>query len=234
MVKLLSLSQGKCQHTNIVRICHNTTDEEAFVEPMISTNSTKQEGNVLKHSTEVKYNRQRYNIQDVFSFSNEQEHHHHKPEKTFISSSMESGNSQRDQSNEPNGPAKKLYMFRKKGRHNPLIRRDTKNVPKNFCKAFSVFMEGLPSREGEDWRKAMKDFRRLESKNKYNNILIQKLLSNGRIVPFFKEFLTNHAADWIEGSKIADKEVHVEAIRIYTNLINSLTYVEQDPNPSDE
>ena len=79
----------------------------------------------------------------------------------------------------------------------------------------------------------MKEFRHLESKNKYNNILIQKLLSNGRIVPFFMEFLTNYAADWIERSKIADKEVHIEAIRIYINLINSLTYVEQDPNHSD-
>jgi len=53
-------------------------------------------------------------------------------------------------------------------------------------------------------------------------------------VPFFKDFLSNHAEDWISSSKISDKEVHLEAVKIYMTLINSLAYVEPDPNPSDE
>lgn len=61
----------------------------------------------------------------------------------------------------------------------------------------------------------MREFRKMEKKGKYNNILIQKMLSKPRIAPYFKDFLDNHAAEWINHSKIADKDVHLEAISIY-------------------
>jgi hypothetical protein len=85
-------------------------------------------------------------------------------------------------------------------------------------------MEGLP--QTEEWEVAMKDLRKIEkkSKSKYNNILIHRLLSNPRVGLYFKEFLLNHAADWINSSKITDKDIHLEAIQIYCKLLEDLSY----------
>lgn len=63
---------------------------------------------------------------------------------------------------------------------------------------------------------------------------MHKILSNPRICPYFKQFLSGHAADWINNSKISDKQIHIEAIEIYSKLLNNLAYAEVDPSPSDE
>lgn len=41
---------------------------------------------------------------------------------------------------------------------------------------------------------------------------MQKLLSNTRICIFFKQFLETYASEWIDNSKITDKQIHIEAI----------------------
>ena len=82
----------------------------------------------------------------------------------------------------------------------------------------------------------MRDFKSIErkSKNKYNNILIHRLLSSPRVCIYFKDFLENHAENWINSSKITDKQVHIEAIRIYHKLVDDLAYAEVDPCNSEE
>lgn len=82
----------------------------------------------------------------------------------------------------------------------------------------------------------MRDIRNIEKrgKNKYNNVLIQRLLSSPRVCVFFKRFLEGHAAEWINSSKISDKQIHIEAIRIYHKLVDDLVdpkYAEVDPSP---
>ena len=62
---------------------------------------------------------------------------------------------------------------------------------------------------------------------------MHRILSNPRIGYFFDFFLKEHAEDWIRSSKISDKEVHLEAITIYSNLLNKIVYAEADPSPSD-
>jgi hypothetical protein len=53
---------------------------------------------------------------------------------------------------------------------------------------------------------------------------MHRLLSNPRICVYFKEFLENYAAEWINNSKITDKEIHLEAIQIYFKLLDNLSY----------
>jgi hypothetical protein len=97
-------------------------------------------------------------------------------------------------------------------------------------------MEQISSKGSEEWSLAMRNFRKIERRNKhkYNNILMHKILSNQRICPYFKHFLSSHAADWINSSKISDKQIHIEAIEIYSKLLNNLAYAEVDPSHSDE
>lgn len=72
-------------------------------------------------------------------------------------------------------------------------------------------MENVSNKGSEEWSLAMRDLRKLERRNKhkYNNILMHKILSNPRICPYFKQFLSTHAADWINASKINDKQIHL-------------------------
>lgn len=53
---------------------------------------------------------------------------------------------------------------------------------------------------------------------------MHRILSNPRIGYFFDLFLKEQAEDWIRSSKISDKEVHLEAIAIYSNLLNKIVY----------
>lgn len=91
---------------------------------------------------------------------------------------------------EPSHKMEKILFFHKKmAEDNKFIKRNTKNIPKNFCKAFISFMEGFERKKTERWTTAMDDYNKLVAKNKYNNILIQKMLSSLAIAPFFKQFL---------------------------------------------
>lgn len=52
----------------------------------------------------------------------------------------------------------------------------------------------------------------LTSRQKYNNSFIQRIVDDSDLQPYFMNFLANYAKDWIENSKIRDKDVHYEAI----------------------
>jgi hypothetical protein len=46
----------------------------------------------------------------------------------------------------------------------------------------------------------------------YNNMLIWKVISSKNCKDLFRQFLDEHAKEWIEQSKITDKDVHYQAI----------------------
>jgi hypothetical protein len=128
------------------------------------------------------------------------------------------------------GRNKKICLFQKTSINGKnFAKRNTKNIPKNFCKAFGNYMEGLD--QSKEWELAMREVKSIErrSQNKYNNILIHRLLSSPRVCVYFRHFLEGHAAEWIHSSKINDKQVHIEAIRIYHQLVDDLAYAEADP-----
>ncbi len=56
------------------------------------------------------------------------------------------------------------------------------------------------------------------SRQKYNNSFIQRIVDDPDLEGYFADFLNNHARDWIEKSKIRDKEVHFEAIEVFKRL----------------
>ncbi len=95
-------------------------------------------------------------------------------------------------------------------------------------------MEDHVRKTSEEWEMAMKVLKKIEIRDKYNNITMKRMMQNPRVVPFFKEFLQNYAGQWINNSKIADKEVHLEAIQIYLNFLEGIGFAEMDPSPSDE
>ena len=64
-------------------------------------------------------------------------------------------------------------------------------------------------KDNSDWRKAMQDLRKVEATDNFNNITVKKIMQNALLIPFFKEFLENHAENWINNSKITDKRVHL-------------------------
>lgn len=67
--------------------------------------------------------------------------------------------------------------------------------------------------------------------SKFNNILILKLISSYKMAPYFRQFLQSHAEEWINGSKVSDKGMHLEAVSIYLSLISKYDYAE-DANSS--
>lgn len=54
---------------------------------------------------------------------------------------------------------------------------------------------------------------------KFNNKVIEKIATDQSLNDHFKKFLKNKAEEWICSSKIHDKEVHIEAIKLYLQLV---------------
>lgn len=59
------------------------------------------------------------------------------------------------------------------------------------------------------------------SKQKFNNNFIQRIIDDEELEYYFKDFLENHAQDWINNSKIRNKGIHLEAINVFLNLKSS-------------
>lgn len=216
-------------HTNIVKVIRieGETEEES---PQITTMTKEEENHIIRHFTEIKFRNRNYVVEDIYVFSlNEtKDPIHIRQARSFISSSHDSKNSSGSDSSKRRirrRNTKKVCLFQKTGRRGHRYRkRNTKNIPKNFCKAFSNFMEDHVNKTSEEWGMAMKVLKKIEIRDKYNNITMKKMMQNPRVVPFFKEFLQNYAEQWINNSKIADKEVHLEAIKIYLNFLEGIAY----------
>jgi len=238
LVKSLELKSGTCQHTNVVKVV-SVQGEGREEDPQISTKTKQDENNVVRHYTEIKFKNRSYFVEDiyVFTLTEPKDANNLWQVRSFISSNdsrNSSGSDSNKQRNTRKRP-KKVCLFQKTGKHGHRYRkRNTKNIPKNFCKAFSNFMEDHSKKDSPEWAQAKRVLKKIEARDKYNNITMNKMLQNPRIVPFFREFLLNYAEGWITNSKIADKRVHLEAIRIYLELLGKLAYAEVDPSPSDE
>ena len=130
---------------------------------------------------------------------------------------------------------KKIYIFKKskkqKGQKNKSTEtlRNTKNVSKNFCKAFISYLRsnkitGISRNRIKD---GILTYERLFEKNKYNNRLIKKMIANEILRDLFRIFLEKEAVNWINQSRISDKHLHEEAISVYLNLFESMNLVDR-------
>ena len=55
-------------------------------------------------------------------------------------------------------------------------------------------------------------------KIKFNNHLIKAIVENDRLRDCFKLFLTMEATNWLERSKIKDKQTYLDAFKLYEKL----------------
>ena len=86
---------------------------------------------------------------------------------------------------------RKKQIFKKKGVNqnldNRLLRRNTKNIAKNFCKAFVSFLEQQKEII------AISKIKEMISKYKFNNNMIEKIATDDTIGQIFKKFLRTRA-----------------------------------------
>lgn len=67
LVKSMSLSNGECTHTNIVRVIR-TENEGEYASPQIINSTAEQHDNTLKRITEIQYLKVKYIVEDQFMF----------------------------------------------------------------------------------------------------------------------------------------------------------------------
>ena len=172
--------------------------EQRDEDPQISTKTKQDENNVVRHYTEIKFKNRIYFVEDVYVFTlaEHKDSNNIRQVRSFISSNDSRNSSGSDSSKQcsTRKKPKKVCLFQKTGKNGHRYRkRNTKNIPKNFCKAFSNFMEDHSKKDSPEWAQAKRVLKKIEARDKYNNIIINKMLQNPRIVPFFKEFLVNYA-----------------------------------------
>lgn len=109
-----------------------------------------------------------------------------------------------------NNMQKRIHIFKKplhSDNKNEGKRRVTKNLPKNFIKAFLNYLESVKDEKNTELLDCK--MRLFTSRQKFNNSFIQRIVDDSDLEQYFVNFLNNHARDWIEHSKIRDKEVHL-------------------------
>ena len=189
-------------------------------------------GNTIKKSTDIIYRNKRYSIEDNYSL--------HLPLNVAqMARESKDGASTNDSDNKNEGKEqnedKKIYIFKKlkknkgdKGRKMESS-RNTKNITKNFCKAFITYLKsnkvsGAPRAR---IREGISTYQRLFERRKYNNKQIKKMIAHESLRDLFRMFLEKEAKNWISQSKITDKALHEEAISIYLNLFESMNLVDR-------
>ena len=58
----------------------------------------------------------------------------------------------------------------------------------------------------------------LVRQTKYNNHLVTLIIDDQALRYYFRDFLTESAPEWIQHSKLKNKEIHEEAISVYLRL----------------
>lgn len=191
------------------------------------------QGNTIKKVTEIIHKNKKYTIEDNYSI-------HLPPGSAQLStretkdaaSTNDSDN--KNESKEKNED-KKIYIFKKlkknkfvKEKH-PEHLRNTKNITKNFCKAFLAYLKSdkIVGVERVKIREGIHTYSKLLECKKYNNKLIKKIISNEALRDLFKMFLEKEAKRWISESRVNDKTLHEEAIAIYLNLFECMALEER-------
>lgn len=147
-------------------------------------------GNTIKKITEIIHKNKKYSIEDNYSL--------HLPagQQQMGTRETKDGTSTNDSDNK--NEDKKIYIF-KKQKKNKFARdkkpeqliRNTKNITKNFCKAFLAFLKSdkVIDREPIQIREGIATYNRLLERNKYNNKLIKKIISSETLRELFRMFL---------------------------------------------
>lgn len=94
-----------------------------------------------------------------------------------------------------------------------MEKRNTKNIAKNFSKAFINYLEQ------EKKPSALTKAKQIMSHYNYNNKTIEVLSRDPLVKQLFEQFLRKKAGEWVESSKIHDKKIHKEAIALYLSMI---------------
>lgn len=91
------------------------------------------------------------------------------------------------------------------------LRGDKKNIAKNVITAFLNFLrEGCEAQVGT--------LKSLIDRTKFNNHLVSLVVANDDLRPFFRAFLASSAPQWVQNSKLKNKDIHIEAIELYERL----------------
>jgi hypothetical protein len=160
-------------------------------------------GNTIKKITEIIHKNKKYTIEDNYSL-------HLPPGSTQLAArETKDGTSTNDSDNKNEGKDKsddkKIYIF-KKLKKNKFIKekqpehfRNTKNITKNFCKAFLAYLKSdkVAGMERSRIREGIATYNKLLERKKYNNKLIKKIISNEILRDLFRMFLEREAKNWI-------------------------------------
>lgn len=192
----------------------------------ILNHACRRETNYIEKCIEVKFKDRYLCIKDRYDFGckspelavsisglNNLKVNEQKTNASSSESAIQIGNEQNNGESEN----KKKFIFRKINDQNNVERkfqRNTKNVAKNYCKAFLQFLKMIKKTSIHSRLKE------IIGETKYNNRLIYIIVQDQEICPLFKQFLEEGAEKWIEDSKLSNKEIHKEGIELYLNLIN--------------
>lgn len=55
----------------------------------------------------------------------------------------------------------------------------------------------------------------LREENKFTNKLIHAIVKHSELRPYFKNFLQEGTVKWLDNSKLKNKEIHIEAMKLY-------------------
>jgi hypothetical protein len=191
--------------------------------------------NTIKKVTEITFRDRKYIIEDVYAIN--------LPVAQQVAAQEQARESKDGGStHESDKNDKKVYIF-KKIRKRKLVRevsgdhsRNTKNITKNFCKAFIAFLKNeRGSRfERRTIREAVRAYAALLETRKYNNNLIKTIIANPKLRELFRYFLQNEAAQWINESRVTDKTFHQEAIHVYLNLFQEISPQQPQQPPQED
>ena len=181
----------QCEYRNHVLLEDQAASNENKIS--ISNNICKNNGDTFEKVTIVRFNSQVVTIKDEYSFLSRRE------------------------STEAEG-SKRVQLFKRppSAEEDNTKKRLTKNLAKNFIKAFVNYLEDSKNEENSSLIECKMNV--LISRQKYNNSLIQRIIDEEELRPFFIDFLKHHARNWILHSKIREKTVHREAIDLFLRL----------------
>ena len=95
---------------------------------------------------------------------------------------------------------------------NQNFRRNTKNVVKNFARAFKIYLNG---QDTEAYQKFSLQYKIAN----LNNKLIRQIVVDRNLRVYFHKFLKEEADNWIRDSPMQHKQSHFEAVRVYLDEI---------------
>lgn len=141
------------------------------------------DGSSIKKVTEVTFKDKKYIIEDIYSLNLLPNGTQFEASQAKESATNDSDN-KNDVKQKDEDEHKKVYIFKKDKKRQysqekkpfPQI-RSTKNIAKNFCKAFLVFLK--PDRAAEGSRdEGLRIFTQLIKRQRFNNKMIKAVLKN--------------------------------------------------------